>query len=113
MAAEERRGICTFTFLKASFIRNLPAETKTLPRMQEIGEDRKSIHNKSKAKEDILVRKEIAWDAAFRGEYRDKYCVVSHAWETPRSPDSVGAQLKATKAYLHEHPEVEWLWYDF
>lgn len=113
VAAEERRGICTFTFLKASFIRNLPAETKKLPRMQEIGENRKSIHNQSKAKEDILVRKEIAWDAAFRGEYRDKYCVVSHAWETPRNPDSVGAQLKATKAYLHEHPEVEWLWYDF
>ena len=36
-------------------------------------------------------------------------CVVSHLWETPRRQRRRAAQ---GDVYLHEHPEVEWLWYD-
>ena len=38
---------------------------------------------------------------------------VSHRWETPDEPDTKGAQLAAIKRYLTDHPEVEYVWFDF
>jgi hypothetical protein len=38
---------------------------------------------------------------------------VSHRWEEPDQPDVDGEQLKAIKAYLEAHPDIEWVWFDY
>jgi hypothetical protein len=39
--------------------------------------------------------------------------VVSQRWEEPYQPDADGEQLKAIKAYLEAHPDIEWVWFDY
>jgi len=50
---------------------------------------------------------------ALIGAYREKFLGISHRWERPDEPDTEGTQLAAIKAYLDEHREVEYVWYDF
>jgi hypothetical protein len=38
---------------------------------------------------------------------------VSHRWEEPGRPDVNGVQLKAIKAYLQDHKEIKWIWFDY
>jgi hypothetical protein len=38
---------------------------------------------------------------------------VSHRWEEPGRPDVDGVQLEAIQAYLEEHPEIKWVWFDY
>ena len=44
--------------------------------------------------------------------YAERYLVISHRWAERSEPDREGGQLKAIKEYLHEHPEVEWVWFE-
>ena len=51
--------------------------------------------------------------SALLGEYRERFCGVSHRWETADEPDTEGTQLAALKAFLSSHPEIEYVWFDF
>lgn len=59
-----------------------------------------------------LVRRRFDLRAAF-AEGIDDSLFVSHRWEDVEEPDAQGAQLAALQAYLRDHPEVEWVWYDY
>jgi len=38
---------------------------------------------------------------------------VSHRWEEPGRPDVNGVQLEAIQAYLKDHEEIKWIWFDY
>ena len=42
-----------------------------------------------------------------------KILTVSHRWFEPGHPDKACEQTSAVVAYLQEHPEIEWVWFDF
>ena len=47
------------------------------------------------------------------GDYRENMLGTSHRWEHPDEPDTKGTQLAALKRYLDDHPEIEYVWFDF
>ena len=89
-----------FWFVSADKIRN--TDELVLPRMQEL-----------RGREGWLQLLEISWDAGCSGMYLEAYLSISHRWEEPGAPDTRGVQLQAVKAYLLEHPEIRYVWYDF
>jgi hypothetical protein len=90
----------SFYFIPAERVRK--CDTKSLPRMQTL---RKDGH---------LTKIEIPLASAFRGGgIMANILFVSHRWEEPHQPDVKGEQLKAIKAYLEKHPEIEWVWFDY
>ena len=42
-----------------------------------------------------------------------KVLAVSYAWQGVGDPDSTGERLKAVHAFLGDHPEIEYVWWDF
>ena len=38
---------------------------------------------------------------------------VSHRWEEFGRPDVNGVQLQAIQEYLHDHPDIKWVWFDY
>jgi hypothetical protein len=38
---------------------------------------------------------------------------VSHRWEDPGRPDVDGVQLEAIQAYLQDHEDIKWIWFDY
>ena len=100
-----------FYFLPAKYVRetNGPENVRngnekppSLPRMQTLRDA------------GILQKMKIPLKNAFRGEgIIKKILFVSHRWEEPHQPDVNGDQLKAIKAYLEKHPEIEWVWFDY
>ena len=95
----------SFYFIPAERVRTCSA--KSLPRMQTL---RKDGHLTK-----IKIPLESAFrEPAFRGVGIMKSILfVSHRWETPGKPDVNGEQLKAIKAYLEKHPNIEWVWFDY
>ena len=90
----------SFYFIPAERVRK--CDTKSLPRMQTL---RKDGH---------LTKKEIPLASAFRGGgIMANILFVSHRWEEHHQPDVNGEQLKAIKAYLEKHSEIEWVWFDY
>ena len=101
---EKRDGTCTFVLLKADYLRNMSTDkVANLPPMQRL---------KQLAPE-AFAPKTISQNAAFCGEYKDKICVVSHAWELPGDPDASGVKASTIREHLLENREIEWLWLDF
>jgi len=124
MRRSKDEGFCSFSFMKADFIRDLswteddgwtagPEWTagpkwsgKTFPRMQEI---KKWC---PEAIEEITIWRR----KAFHGDYRKEICAVSHRWDESSEPDSTGTHLKKIREFLVndlEGREVKWIWYDF
>jgi hypothetical protein len=99
-AAEEERGECTFTFLRASAVLALEEGTSRLPRFQDLGEDQ-------------LLERTISLDDIRSGTSHQSVLVVSHRWETPRQPDPYGKQLAVLREYLRSHPKIELVWFDY
>ena len=60
-----------------------------------------------------VTRLPVSAKGAIAGELRQAYLAVSHRWETPQEPDTHGEQQKAIQRYLIEHPEIEWVWFDY
>jgi len=61
-----------------------------------------------------LIKLQIDLGAAFRGVgLVKKILFVSHRWEYPGNPDPDGVQFSKVKEYLHDHPEIEFIWFDF
>ena len=97
---------CEFFFLPASTIRHTQRFTPTgiteLPRFQEL-------------RERHLVRRFVSRREAMsqRGELRETCLAVSHRWESTLRPDVTGDQFRAIRAYLDEHPQIEYVWVDW
>ena len=61
-----------------------------------------------------LRKMEVDLAAAFRGDGPIKQILfVSHRWENPDAPDSLGTQLVALQEHLRGHPDIELVWYDY
>ena len=97
-----REGRAThFYFLRANEVRDCKIER--LPRFQDI----KATHPH------WLQKLPIDMTSALTGEYTNIYVGISHRWEDPQQPDTLGRQLEAIKRYLHDNLEVEYVWFDF
>ena len=89
-----------FYFLPSEYVCN--CAEKSLPRMQTLRDA------------GILKKMKIPLVEAFRGVgIIKKILFVSHRWEEPDQPDVDGEQLKAIKAYLGTHKDIEWVWFDY
>jgi len=89
-----------FYFVPAAIARSL--HHKSLPRMQTMRDQQQ------------LIKLQIDLGAAFRGVgLVKKILFVSHRWEYPGNPDPDGVQFSKVKEYLHDHPEIEFIWFDF
>ena len=70
-------------------------------------------------KDGHLTKMKIPLASAFRepafcgGGIMANILFVNHRWEVPAQPDVDGEQLKAIKAYLEEHPDIKWVWYQY
>ena len=60
----------------------------------------------------VQVERSISIDSACEGQFARNMLAVSHRWETAEAADPSGAQFKAIREHLLEHPEVEYVWYD-
>eukprot|EP00900_Chrysochromulina_parva_P012971 jgi/Chrpa1/21675/Chrysochromulina_OHIO_Genome00011508-RA len=95
----------SFYFIPAKWVRK--CSTKSLPRMQTLRDGRH------------LTKIKVPLASAFRapafrgGGITANILFVSHRWEEPDQPDVDGEQLKAIKAYLEAHPDIEWVWFDY
>ena len=89
-----------FYFMPAQVVRD--CKTRSLPPMQAL----RAVGN--------LEKKKVRLAKAFKGEgVIKKILFVSHRWEEPGRPDVNGVQLKAIQAFLNEHPEIKWVWFDY
>ena len=59
-----------------------------------------------------MVQITIRKDRAFSGSYRN-FLAVSHRWLGKDEPDAEGAQLRELQDFLEQHPEIEYVWYDY
>lgn len=71
-----------------------------LPSFQELQRD----------KPDWLVRHSCDLGGAIKGEYREKFAVVTHRWEEKHQPDPTGKQKRQIRAMLREKPNIEYVW---
>ena len=89
-----------FYFIPAQVVRD--CKTRSLPPMQAL----RAVGN--------LEKKKVRLAKAFKGEgVIKKILFVSHRWEEPGRPDVKGVQLEAIQAYLKEHLEIKWVWFDY
>ena len=103
-AAERQRreaSATSFYFLHASKVRN--CSMKRLPKLQDL----KRTHP------NWIVKKPVDMTSSLLGDYRENMLATSHRWEHPDEPDTKGKQLAALKRYLDDHPEIEYVWFDF
>ena len=91
---------CSFWFLHAEKIRT--SDATTLPNLQKL----------RKTHAEWLVQKEITFAEGFRGAYKKTFLAVSHRWEKPGEPDTLGVQFAAIRKHLVDHPEIQFVWYD-
>jgi hypothetical protein len=88
----------SFYFTPAELVREW--STESLPRMQKL---RRHLRKMKVPLKDAFHGKGIIKEILF----------VSHRWEVPEKPDLEGEQLKAIKAHLEAHPDIEWVWYQY
>ena len=89
-----------FYFLTRAAVLDLTASQ--LQRMQEMRDSK------------LLVKVLIDLNDAFQGKgLIESVLFVSHRWEDPATPDETGAQLAAIKAHLLDHPEIQFVWFDY
>jgi hypothetical protein len=89
-----------FYFLTRAAVLDLTATQ--LQRMQEMRDSK------------LLVKVLIDLNDAFQGKgLIESVLFVSHRWEDPATPDETGAQLAAIKAHLLDHPEIQFVWFDY
>jgi len=97
---QKKAGVCTFWFVKASFIK---ASEEPLPPFQDLCNVEGAMKEKEISLLDIIGGKLS----------KDIISAVSHRWERPEYPDVSGVQSLKIKEHLQEHPEVELVWYDY
>ena len=101
---QKKDGECTFWFVKAWYIK---AADGPLPAFQDL---------KKIAPEDALTQVTISRRNAFGGHGQNKYgghLAISHRWETGRTPDAKGVQMKKIQDYLTDHEDIDLVWCDF
>ena len=77
-------------------------DNSPIPRMQEL-RDSGSLEKRLVDLGEAFQGKGCALDTLF----------ISHRWEEPTNPDPGCTQLVAIQAFLEEHPEIGWVWYDY
>jgi len=92
---------CSFWFVRADQLRDLTGTTPL--RLQELRRDHP----------DWLAQRTLSFDEGCTGAYVQDTLVVSHRWEEPGKPDPLGVQFATIKAYLSEHDEIKWVWFDY
>ena len=98
IARQASRGLCTFWFVKASFIRDSQG---AIPKFQDLPAE-------------ALEQVELSLEAVVAGDFRTgAYLAVSHRWETSNVPDEDGEQTRQIREYLAAHSEAKLVWYDF
>lgn len=103
---EEIKGVCTFTFIKADFIRQGDAKKCESMRYQ----------NLKQQDGDVFHSEQIERDKVFGGEYSSdtrKWLAISHRWEDQAKPDVHGKQLEQVQEFLKENKQYEFVWYDY
>ena len=101
---QKKDGVCTFWFVKAWYIRKADGP---LPAFQDL---------KKIAPEDALTKVTGARRNAFGGTGQNKYgghLAISHRWETGKTPDAKGVQMKKIQDYLTDHEDIDLVWCDF
>ena len=100
--AGDAAAACTFTFLKADFVRTFPG--KRLPIMQEIRE----------AHAWALVQVTLTYADVVSGKFIEELLAVSHRWMKSDQADPDGEQLKAIKAFLQRpgSKKIKLVWID-
>ena len=101
---QKKDGECTFWFVKAWYIK---AADGPLPAFQDL---------RKIAPEDALTQVTISRRNAFGGHGQNKYgghLAISHRWETGRTPDAKGVQMKKIQDYLTDHEDIDLVWCDF
>lgn len=95
---------CTFWFVEAKRIRAADAQRgqRRLQDLRATGET-----------QGWLRQFRFSFEGVLRKEYRKRFLIVSHRWETKTTPDVESAQYEAIRAHLIANPEVEWVWYDY
>lgn len=91
---------CSFWFVHADKIRT--SDATTLPNLQQL----------RKTHAAWLVQKEITFAEGYRGAYKKTFLAISHRWEKPGEPDTLGVQFAAIRKHLVDHPEIQFVWYD-
>lgn len=92
---------CTFWFVQAKFIRELP-DGDSVPALQELLK-----------RSDWMVQRSINLFDCLTGEYREEFLFVSHRWETPEVPDPKCTQLEAVCKHLRNNQQIQYAWMDF
>lgn len=100
-AAERRRQECSFWFVDAQALRR--STERTLPVFQTLLERGGYLSRRAVSMPDVL----------HGGLNSGEYLIISHRWERPEVPDLKGVQMYTIQQYLHDHPGVRWVWYDF
>jgi hypothetical protein len=93
---------CDFWLLSAAHILAHP-KMSSLPSWQEIRRDMP----------EWLKLRTLTLHDAVAGGLHDSILAVSHRWEHPAAPDTKGVQLEALRAYLKEHPNIKWVFFDY
>ena len=91
---------CSFWFVHADKIRT--SDATMLPNLQQL----------RKTHAAWLVQKEITFAEGYRGAYKKTFLAISHRWEKPGEPDTLGVQFAAIRKHLVDHPEIQFVWYD-
>ena len=103
--AEEKKEVCGFWFVRASYIREAEWPPGKWKSFQELRDE-----------PDALKPVEISSRAVFSGRGQEKYgehLAISHRWETPTNPDPSGVQMEEIKQYLKAHRNIKFVWCDY
>jgi hypothetical protein len=92
---------CTFWFVQAKFIRDLP-DGESVPALQELLK-----------RSDWMVQRSIKLFDCLMGEYREEFLFISHRWETPEVPDPKCTQLEEVRKHLRDNQKIRYAWMDF
>ena len=134
-AAEEQDGFVSFYFVPRAVVLDMNTTTEK-PRLMRrpMSSERPYPHHVGNSKRSMTTtlfpghslrvfqallaqghvqKRAISIRDAMEGKLAATFVAVSHRWETPTEPDVQGDQLAAIQQYLHDHEEVQFVWYDF
>ena len=113
---EAEADACTFWFVNADFLRSRKKDPTTgkykpLEAFQVL--QRLTFKDvRTGNSEDVLVKKKLTREKAFRAEYVAEFCAVSHRWESRCSPDTAGEQLHEIIQHVTEKEELKYVWFE-
>ena len=89
-----------FNFILADKLRS--ADNKKFPKLVTLQAIKESYP-------DWVVKRNLAFDKAFVGEYAAEYLAVSHRWESSGEPDTTGTQLAELRRFLDANKQIKYV----